>query len=232
LKKKTFSGVEGLARVRHPKHGVLAPAAFLPDAGNEALIALTEWALIKANRDWKLFAAADIVTKQAINLPVCALLKSSIAAILREEKPKDSRWPGIILEVTEDEVLRDVGLAHEAATQLSIYGATLAIDDFGAGYSSLARLKELPFAEIKLDRSFVTNCATDSLNKGLCQTIIDLAHHFGSLAVAEGVETAADMQALHEMGCDLAQGYVLAKPMPRDDLIAFLKSRALRQKAS
>jgi EAL domain-containing protein (putative c-di-GMP-specific phosphodiesterase class I)/CheY-like chemotaxis protein len=232
LRTMKFSGAEGLARVRHPKHGVLSPASFLPKAGEEALIALTEWALVTAHRDWKSFTAADLVIKQAINVPVSALLKAPIAAILRAERPQDPRWPGIILEVTEDEFLRDVGLAHEAATQLRIYGATLAIDDFGAGYSSLARLKELPFAEIKLDRSFVTNCASDPTNKALCQAIVDLAHGFGSLAVAEGVETAADLRALHGMGCDLAQGYLLAKPMPRDELITVLKTRKLRQKAS
>jgi EAL domain-containing protein (putative c-di-GMP-specific phosphodiesterase class I) len=195
-------------------------------------MALTEWALVTANRDWANFNDADLVVKQAINIPVCALLKAPIAAILRAERPRHPRWQGIILEVTEDEVLRDVGLAHEAATQLRIYGATLAIDDFGAGYSSLARLKKLPFAEIKLDRSFVTNCASDPTNKALCQAIIDLAHGFGSLAVAEGIETASDLRALCGMGCDLAQGYLLAKPMPRDELINVLKTRTVKQKAS
>lgn len=232
LRTKQFSGAEGLARIRHPKHGLLSPASFLPNADEKALMALTEWALVTANRDWANFNDADLVVKQAINIPVCALLKAPIAAILRAERPRHPRWQGIILEVTEDEVLRDVGLAHEAATQLRIYGATLAIDDFGAGYSSLARLKKLPFAEIKLDRSFVTNCASDPTNKALCQAIIDLAHGFGSLAVAEGIETSSDLRALCGMGCDLAQGYLLAKPMPRDELITVLKTRTVKQKAS
>lgn len=229
LRTKQFSGAECLSRVRHPVHGVLAPASFLPGAPEVDLLALTEWALITANRDWRRFNAADLSIKQAVNLPVSALIKSPIVEILREERPRDANWRGIILEVTEDEIIRDIAWVHEVATQLRIYGAELAVDDFGAGYSSLARLKALPFCEIKLDQSFVANCAVDAHNKALCQMVIDLAHRFNSLAVAEGVETSEDVRALRDMGCDLAQGYVFAKPMPRDDLIDLLQRRASRR---
>ena len=85
-------------------------------------------------------------------------------------------------------------------------GITIAIDDFGAGYSSLSSLRDLPFAELKIDRSFVRGCATDATNAAICQTAIDLAHRFGSAAVAEGIESQADLQALMVMGCDFGQG--------------------------
>ena len=128
--------------------------------------------------------------------------------------PKDDAWPGLIIEVTEGEVASDVGLAHEIATQLNIYGIKLAIDDFGEGYSSFARLRDLPFAELKLDASFVQNCAEDTKNAAICRAVIELAHSFGAVAVAEGLETAADVQAIQRMGCDLGQGFLFARPMP------------------
>jgi EAL domain-containing protein (putative c-di-GMP-specific phosphodiesterase class I) len=129
-------------------------------------------------------------------------------------------------------VVKDVTLMHEIATQLRIYGITFAIDDFGEGYSSFARLRELPFAELKLDRSFVHNCAVDTQNAGICQAIIDLAHHFGAVAVAEGLENPADLQAIHRMGCDMGQGFLLARPMPKSRLVSMFRQRAIRQEAS
>jgi EAL domain-containing protein (putative c-di-GMP-specific phosphodiesterase class I) len=102
----------------------------------------------------------------------------------------------------------------------------LAIDNFGRGYSSFARLKELPFAEIKLDRAFVTDCGSDKVNAPLCKTVIDLAHNFGSIAVAVGIEKASDALALVSMGCDHGQGFLLGQPMPEERFISLLKQRA------
>src|SRR5207253_8540856 len=156
---------------------------------------------------------------------VSVLLKLPIPTMVREYRPQASHWPGIILEVSEDQIVRDIALAHEIATQFRINGISIAIDDFGAGYSSFARLRELPFAEIKLDRSFVNNCANDAKNAGICQAIIDLAHHFGAVAVAEGLENASDLQTIHRMGCDMGQGFLLGRPMPKDRFISALRQR-------
>ena len=145
-------------------------------------------------------------------------------------RPTDRRWPGLILEVTEDQAVRDIALAQEVATQLRIYDITLALDDFGSGYSHLARLKELPFSEVKLDRNMVADCGEDGQNASLCQTAIDLAHHFGATVVAEGIEKRSELQALTAMGCDVGQGYLFAPPMPLDRLIALLQE--LAQKAA
>jgi EAL domain-containing protein (putative c-di-GMP-specific phosphodiesterase class I) len=93
-------------------------------------------------------------------------------------------------------------------------------------------LRELPFAELKLDRSFVHGCGTDKKNAGICQTVIDLAHNFGAVAVAEGLENVADLQAVHRMGCDVGQGFLLARPMPKTNLIALLRERALQKEIS
>ena len=106
----------------------------------------------------------------------------------------------------------------------------LAIDNFGRGYSSLARLKALPFAELKLDPTFVTDCGTDRVNAPLCKTVIDLAHNFGSLAVAIGIEKASDALALTSMGCDIGQGFLLGQPMPEERFVSLLRQRAAGQR--
>src|SRR5262249_3142881 len=113
-----------------------------------------------------------------------------------------------------------------------IYGITFAIDDFGEGFSSFARLREMPFAELKLDGSFVQNCAHDATNAGICQSVIDLAHHFRAVAVAAGLEQPADLQAIHRMGCDMGQGYPLARPMPKPQFISMVRQSTLERQAS
>ena len=149
-----------------------------------------------------------------------------LSALVREHRPHNADWPGLTLEVTESEVVQDVDAVHEMATQLRIYGISLAIDDFGEGHSSFARLRELPFSELKLDRSFVDGCADDATNMGICQAVIDLAHNFGVAAVAEGIEKPSDLKAIQRLGCDTGQGYLFAKPMQKSDLIAMLGQRA------
>jgi EAL domain-containing protein (putative c-di-GMP-specific phosphodiesterase class I) len=135
----------------------------------------------------------------------------------------------MIIDITEEQIVTDLSLAAELAKQLGQVNVKLAIDDFGRGYSSLARLKELPFAELKLDRSFVTDCGTDKVNAPLCKTVIDLAHNFGSLAVAIGIEKAADAVALISMGCDYGQGFLLGQPMPEERFLSLLRQRAAGQ---
>ncbi len=225
LRTKTLAGAEGLIRCNHPTRGTLAPSSFLPEASEQGLLALTEFVVITALRDWDEVAEAGVMLHSAVNTSVAALVDLPFATLIREHRPRNERWPGIILEVTESDVVRDVALIHEIATQLRIYGATFAIDDFGEGYSSFARLRELPFAELKLDRSFVDNCANDARNAGICQAIVELAHHFGAIAVAEGLETASDLQTVHRMGCDVGQGYFLARPMRKAQFIALLRQR-------
>ena len=224
LRRGAIAGAEGLARVRHPEHGVLFPGSFIPGASEATLVALAEHAIRIAVRDTEEFDAAGQRVRFAINVPVEALLQLPIPAIIRDARAGRGDWSGLILEVTEDQAIRDIATAHEIATQLRIHRIALAIDDFGRGYSSLARLKELPFAELKLDQSFVRDSGSDPTNAALCQTVVDLAHRFGSLAVAEGIETADDLAAVRRTGCDIGQGYLFAHAMPRAFLLALLKA--------
>jgi len=225
LKRKCLAGAEALARIRHPQLGVLLPGSFLPDVDEESVAQLAQHALVATLTDWSMFEEAGFNLHLAINVPVGVLTKLPIPALVTEYRPKSARWPGLILEVTEDQIVRDIKLAHEIANQLRISGIKIAIDDFGAGYSSFSSLRDLPFAELKVDRSFVLGCSTDATNAAICQTAIDLAHRFGSAAVAEGIETQADLQALMVMGCDFGQGVLIAPPMPKERFLELLRQR-------
>jgi EAL domain-containing protein (putative c-di-GMP-specific phosphodiesterase class I) len=225
LKRKCLAGAEALARVRHPTLGVLLSGRFLPEVTDGSIARLTEHALVRTLQDWSHFDAAGFNLALSINVPVSMLLTLPIPAIVEQYRPKSDRWPGIILEVTEDQIVRDIKLAQAVAAHLRGAGIQIAIDDFGAGYSSLSTLRELPFVELKIDHSFVRGCATDATNAAICQTAIDLAHRFGSAAVAEGVESQADLQTLMTMGCDFGQGVLIAPPMPQELFLELLLQR-------
>ena len=218
----TLAGVECLSRVNHPDLGLLPPSAFLPGADLTELGDLTELVVARACADWSDFGSFFNPPRMAVNVPGALLLDLPLVQLLREHAPSDRAWPGLIFEVTEDDALRDLVRARDVGTQLRIYGVDLSIDDFGLGYSSLARLKEIPFREIKLDRSLVDGCATDAINGSLCRSVIELAHSFSASVVAEGVERSEDLDFLRLAGCDMAQGFLLKRPMSKEKLLVEL----------
>jgi EAL domain-containing protein (putative c-di-GMP-specific phosphodiesterase class I) len=228
LRRKCLAGAEALARIRHPGLGVLPKGSFLPRFDDDGIAGLTEHALIATLRNWSDFDEAGVNLHLAINVPVSALFKLPILALVREHRPVAEHWPGLILEVTEDQIVRHISTAYAVATDLRASGISISIDEFGAGYSSFSSLRELPFAELKLDRSFVRNCATDATNAAICQTAIDLAHRFGGAAVAEGLEDPADLQAMMVMGCDFGQGMLIGPPLPKREFIELLQKRMKR----
>jgi EAL domain-containing protein (putative c-di-GMP-specific phosphodiesterase class I) len=228
LRRKALAGAEALARIRHPEHGVLLPGSFLADVDEESIGELAQRTFVATMDDWSVFEDAGFNLKLSMNVPVSVLFKLPIAELLKEHRPKSARWPGLIVEVTEDQIVRDMAMAQEAASRLIASDIRIAIDDFGAGYSSLSSLRELPFAELKIHGSFVTGCSLDATNAAICQTVIDLAHRFGSDAVAEGVETQTDLQALIVMGCDFGQGALMSPPMPKARLLELLQQRVTR----
>lgn len=228
LATKRLVGAEGLIRVRHPRHGTIFPGSFLPGASEADMLKMTEQVIVTALRDWEDLSANGVSVRLAVNAPVSAFTKLPLATMLREQRPRSTRWPGLIIEVTEDEIVNDLQIANEVAAELRVHHCTLAIDDFGAGYSSLARLKQLPFSELKIDRSYVMNCNRDAHNAGLCETIVELARRFGLKAVAEGIETHHESHKLQALGCDVGQGYLFAKPMPKEQFVALLCRRVVR----
>jgi EAL domain-containing protein (putative c-di-GMP-specific phosphodiesterase class I) len=213
-------GAEGLIRARHPELGVLGPGAFLPGAGASDMLAMTEQVIVQALRDWNDCAALGMpALNLAVNVPASAFVELPIAQIVREERPKSEQWPGLILEVTEDQIVNDLEMANEVANELRQQQCSLAIDDFGAGYSSLGRLRQLPFSELKIDRAYVTDCHRDKVKEGMLESMIALARSFGLRTVAEGIETAHESHKLQGLGVAIGQGFLFAKPMPKDDLL-------------
>lgn len=225
IKQRCLAGAEALACIRHPERGVMPPGNFPPGVGEDVMARLTEHALLTVLRDWTVFDEAGFNLRLAINVPVNLLDRLPIAQIVGENRPQAAYWPGLIVEVTEDQIVRDIRRSQEIAAKLRVSGISVAIDDFGAGFSSFSSLRELSFAELKLNDSFVKGCAGDPTNAAICQTAIDLAHRFGSAAVAEGIETVADLQAMQIMGCDFGQGQLIAPPMPQADFMALLQQR-------
>ena len=226
LNTMTVAGAEALVRARHPERGVVTPAELLPPSGDPLYQPLSVFVLRRTLADWQHFAERGIATKLSVNIPVSVMVAPGFVRTVRELLPTDPRFPGLIIEVTEDEVVRDSEWMHEIAAQLRLINVWLSIDDFGSAYASLARLRDIPFVELKLDRSFVANCSANPLNRGVCATVIDLAHRFKASLCAEGVETAEDLRCLAEMGCDTAQGYYFAKPMEREAFVRLMTAPA------
>lgn len=226
LKTKLMRGAEALIRLRHPEHGLVQPGSFLPRPGDALYYPLTEFVLRRALSDWLTFADHRMTSQLAINVPASVLQRPDFVATLRRHLPDHPQFPGLIVEITEDEALGDPELAREIAVQLKLYNVNVSIDDFGSGFSSLSRLKELPFAELKLDRSFVHGCADDARKRAMCEAVADLARRFKITSVAEGVETRDDLRVVSELGYDLAQGFYFAQPMRRPDFIALIEAKA------
>ncbi len=226
LRKKQLAGAEAYARARHPQHGIVLPGAFMPGANEASLTRLSEMALTSALKAGLAFSKIGINLRLTVNIPVPVLVKLPIEDIVKTHRPNAEKWPGLIIDVPEEQIITDLALAGELTKKLERLNVRLAIDDFGRGYSSLARLGELPFAELKLDRAFVADCGSDKVNAPLCKTVIDLAHNFGRTAVAMGIEKAADAVALVSMGCDFGQGFLLGQPMPEERFVSLLRQRA------
>ena len=222
LKTLSVCGAEALLRARHPTLGIVPPASLLPQAGDRLYLPLSRFVIGQAMADWEQFAQQQLPLKLAVNIPVSVLLTPDFIRVVREFLPRTREFPGLIVEVTEDEIIRDAERIREVVTQLKLYNVRISIDDFGTGYSSLSRLRDLPCVELKLDRGFVSNCAMDGSKQSLCAAAIDLAHGFGLSVCAEGVETVEDLRALIDMRCDTAQGYLFAKPMSPTLLVDML----------
>lgn len=225
IRRRCLAGAEAYIRIRHPEHGVLAPDRIWSDDGDDTLARLSEHLVTSVLQDWRRFDRAGFNLRLSVNLPVDVLEQVPVASLVNDNKRTGGDWPGMTVEIAEDQLVRDIKKSREVAAQLMASGISVAIDDFGAGFASISSLHEISFIELKLNGGFVKDCAVDATNAAICQTAIDLAHRFGSAAVAEGVETIADLQAMQIMGCDLAQGRLLARPMPLPDLIDLLNHR-------
>jgi len=226
LRKKQLAGAEAYARARHPQNGIVMPAAFMPGASDAAVLRLSELALHSALQAGHNFSKMGINLQLTVNIPLAALAQLPVGDIVTSQRPQADNWPGLIVDIPEDQIVADLPLAIALAKKFEPVNVRLAIDDGGRAYPMLAGLAEFPFAEIKLDRAFVADCATDRVNAPLCKSIINLAHHFRRSAVAMGIEKAPDAVAMVSMGCDFGQGFLLGLPMAQERFVSLLRQRS------
>jgi EAL domain-containing protein (putative c-di-GMP-specific phosphodiesterase class I)/FixJ family two-component response regulator len=230
LKPMTVCGAEALLRAMDPEFGIVSPTNFLPGCSSEVYEPLTKFVVQQAMADWHNFAEQGQPLKLSINVPLSTLQLPSFVDLVRSSLPKKPNFPGLIVEVTEGDMLLDPNGIREIATQLKLYNVGISIDDFGGARSSLARLRDLPCIELKLDRSYVSGCATDSAKQSVCVAAIDLAHGFGLTVCAKGVENIEDLRTLIELGCHSAQGFLFAKPMDSVHFVKMLLGHAAESK--
>jgi EAL domain-containing protein (putative c-di-GMP-specific phosphodiesterase class I)/FixJ family two-component response regulator len=231
LRKKQLAGAEVIAHARHPQHGVLAAESFVPRADEASLLTLAERALVDALKFGLRLSQLGVNLRIAVDMTVNALTKLPIADIVRSHRAQLKDWAGLVLDITEGQIVNEIALASEMNKKLAEHNVKLAIDDFGKAYATLMKRKDIPFAEMKLDHSFVAGCGSDKINRPICKTVIDLAHSFGSLAVGIGVDKGSDAVALASMGCDLGQGFLLGRAMPQERFLSLLKQRATVRRA-
>jgi diguanylate cyclase (GGDEF)-like protein len=217
--------VEALVRWNHPKHGLLTPDRFLPLAEQTDLIErLTDWVLARALHDIGA-VASPIPLGVAVNVSARSLSRHDLSdRVLRIVAAAGTTPSRLTLEITETALMSDPKRAASALSQLDAFGVKISLDDFGTGQTSLAYLSLLPIDELKIDRIFVARMLDDSGDATIVRSIIDLGHNVGVRVVAEGVETGETLDALRALGCDVAQGYLIARPMIASDLPQFLES--------
>ncbi len=218
--------VEALARLRHPTLGLIGPSIFVPICErNGASTVLLRAVLHRGLADLaRLRAEVEPSLHMAINISADDLASPDLvgeisSVVARAELPLDA----LTLELTETRIVRDTAVPVEILTRLRVRGVQLAIDDYGTGFASLKQLKRIPFTELKIDRTFVSNAHREPRTREMLASTIELAHKLDLLTVAEGVETVEEHTLVRELGCDFVQGYLLSNPMPFEELYDFLR---------
>jgi diguanylate cyclase (GGDEF)-like protein len=217
---------EALVRWDHPRHGQLMPDQFVPVAEQTGLIRpLARWVLDAALRQCNRWRQEGLDMAVAVNLSMRNLHDAEIVEMIRQLLTRWGIPPNqLIVEITESSLMADAARAMEVLSRLRTMGVRVAIDDFGTGYSSLAYLKRLPVDELKIDKSFIANMASDENDAAIVRSTISLAHDLGLSVVAEGVEDQETWNLLIGLGCDVAQGFFVSRPLPAFALGDWLQS--------
>lgn len=218
-----MSGFEALVRWDHPDRGLLDPASFIDFAEESGLILpLGAWvinAAVAQQADWHRSSPGRAPVGMSVNISAIQLNDPHLADIVTAALEQHNVAAGLLtLEITETALTVDPESALRTLNVLSALGVRLSIDDFGTGLSSLVYLRRFPIDELKIDRSFIAGLTSDTKDHAIVTSCIQLAHATNMSAVAEGVETADQLEALLELGCDLAQGYFYTRPMTAVDL--------------
>jgi EAL domain-containing protein (putative c-di-GMP-specific phosphodiesterase class I) len=221
---------EALLRWRHPDRGLILPAEFISITEELELIdRIGEWVLADAIRqrsEWEAEHGDEAPWSIAVNVSALQLSgPKAVDAVARVL----SRWrwapDRLVLELTESVLMDEVTEAREMLDRLRELGVKLAIDDFGTGYSSLSYLHRFPVDQVKLDRAFVANLDADGEGSPIARAVVNMAHALDITVTAEGVETEEQLAGLRRLGCDRAQGFLFARPMPATEFSALLRTR-------
>lgn len=225
LKDGRILSLEALVRWQHPVLGSVSPDRFIPLLEQTRSIwLLTRWLMRTVPQQMRQWRASGFEPDVSINLSASDLLESRMPQHLLDCLAQADIAPRkLMLEVTESAIMKDAEQAVRVMQQLRAHSLRFSVDDFGTGYSSLAQFKSLPVDELKIDRSFVKNMQPGSDDAIIVQATIDLGHRFGVKVVAEGIETTENWQQLLAMGCDHGQGYLISKPLPAEQLLAFIQ---------
>jgi diguanylate cyclase (GGDEF)-like protein len=227
-------GAEALLRWQHPERGECLPGSFIMRAEETGLIVeIGEWVVQSVARTIARWGALGVEQRMAVNISPRQLDHAAFFRRLRDAM-RDAGAPARLLEleITETLAMHCSSEVIDAIGALRADGASIAIDDFGTGYSNLARLRDLPVDRVKLDRSLIEHVATKAEARTIAQAVIGLIHGLGCEAVAEGIETQAQIDVLRVIGCDVLQGYVIAEPMVEADFLAWARETPAEVRAA
>ncbi len=221
-------GVEALIRWQHPQRGLVAPDSFIPLAEESGMIVqIGRWVLEEACSQAAAWAAEGLELGIAVNVSAHQLSRRGFADDVRLALERSRIRPSLLtLELTETTLMRDVSAAAEALKSIKELGVRIAIDDFGTGYASLSQLQRMPVDILKIDRSFVAALGDGGQSRDLLQAILGVGEALSLSVVAEGIEERGQMATLEEMGCEMAQGFLMGKPGPAEVIERMLGRRA------
>ncbi len=223
----TAVGVESLIRWNHPLRGIVSPSEFISIAENTGLIVpIGKWVLAQACAEIsRLNTMGHHHLKVSVNVaPAQFADKGFKESVIHALSTSHINPQNLVLEITESTLMGDIDRLVDQMNEIIALGVSFSLDDFGTGYSSLSYLKRFPIRELKIDRSFLINIATENEDRSIVQAIISLAHSLKQHVVAEGVEEKEQLAFLQAHGCDVIQGYYFSKPLPLDKLIAYLST--------
>jgi diguanylate cyclase (GGDEF)-like protein/PAS domain S-box-containing protein len=232
LHSREVVSAEALLRWRQPDGSYRPPGSFIPAlAGHPLELAVGRWVLDSALAVLGALLDRGIRLSLSVNIAVDHLLHDSfvpqLEALLAKHATPDPRL--LVLEILETSRIPDFQRVRERLDEIKCIGVVLALDDFGTGYSSMTHLRQLPVDKVKIDQSFVLGMLENEEDENIVEGIIGLAHAFDRQVIAEGAETLAHLERLRDLGCDLAQGYAIARPMPARDLPEWLRTWQWRQ---
>jgi EAL domain-containing protein (putative c-di-GMP-specific phosphodiesterase class I)/FixJ family two-component response regulator len=227
-------GMESLVRWQHPVDGLIFPDQFLGLAEEHGLLTeVTGVVLIEAMKQAKVWWQAGHHLPIAVNVSMDDLIALDFPDIAVALATSVGVEPHILtLEVTEGQVMRQLSTILDVLSRLSLKRFRLSIDDFGTGHSSLAQLRDLPFDELKVDRGFVHGASTDGTRRAICSASLRMAHQLQMQVVGEGIENRDDWDFLSQLGCDVGQGYFIARPMPAADVVDWISAWRARTGAT